>query len=316
LPHIPPQFKEPPAMSHRCAFGWLIAVLLLVGSARADDEFPPELTDLRPYENNPVFAAEGPGHWDVKIRERGWILREQDAWHLWFTGYDGTREGTRKLGYATSPDGIRWTRDAGNPLDPSHWIEDMMVVKDGDTYVMAAEGRHDIAQLLTSRDRVHWQREGSLDVRQSGGKPLEPGPYGTPTLWREGDVWNLFYERGDQGIWLARSTDRKVWTNVSDEPVIARGPEPYDRHQIAMNQVIRHNGRYYTLYHATASAGTDWTTNLAMSTDLVHWKKYPRNPLLAVNQSSGIYVYDGERFRLYIMHDLVRMYLAREPSPE
>ena len=89
----------------------LLAALWLIPAGRADDEFPAELTDLRPYESNPVFAAEGPGHWDVKIRERGWILREGATWHLWFTGYDGSREGTKKLGYATSPDGLHWGKD-------------------------------------------------------------------------------------------------------------------------------------------------------------------------------------------------------------
>ena len=55
-------------------------------------EFPPELVNWKPWPGNPIFTAEGPDHWDVKIRERGWILREGDAWKLWFTGYDGTRD--------------------------------------------------------------------------------------------------------------------------------------------------------------------------------------------------------------------------------
>ncbi|HEX4150292.1 MAG TPA: hypothetical protein VHY20_14950, partial [Pirellulales bacterium] len=58
-----------------------------------------------------------------------------------------------------------------------------------------------------------------------------------------------------------------------------------------------------------------WVTDLAMSTDLVHWKKYPRNPLLAGNQSSAIYVYDGQRYRLYVMHDQVRLYFSKQTSP-
>ena len=81
----------------------LIALCVVSSTARsADDEFPPELTQFVPYDRNPVFTAEGDGHWDVKIRERGWILREGDQWKMWFTGYDGTRAGQKKLGYATS----------------------------------------------------------------------------------------------------------------------------------------------------------------------------------------------------------------------
>src|SRR4029077_16638910 len=58
-------------------------------SDAATRDFPPELVNWKAYPENPIFTAEGPGHWDVKIRERGWILREGDAWQLWFTGYDG-----------------------------------------------------------------------------------------------------------------------------------------------------------------------------------------------------------------------------------
>ena len=93
----------------RAAAASMAALLLAVG-ARADD-FPPELTHFVPAANNPVFTAEGPGHWDVKMRERGWILHEGPTWDLWFTGYDGTRNGLKMLGYATSADGLRWTRD-------------------------------------------------------------------------------------------------------------------------------------------------------------------------------------------------------------
>ena len=107
----------------------------------ATDEFPPALVHWAPLPANPVFTAEGPGHWDVKIRERGSILHEGDTYHLWFTGYDGTRAGIKLLGYATSSDGLHWTRWPSNPLVPDHWVEDMMVVHRGDTYFMFCEGR-------------------------------------------------------------------------------------------------------------------------------------------------------------------------------
>ena len=132
----------------------------------------------------------------------------------------------------------------------------MNVVKDGTTYYMFAEGLNDVAHLLTSIDRVNWKEQGPLDIRYTNGQPLSKGPYGTPTIWKEGDVWYLFYERNDQAVWLATSKDRKVWTNIQDEPVLAKGPTDYDRYAIAMNQVIKHKGLYYAYYHA--SAFSDW----------------------------------------------------------
>ncbi|MBI3838527.1 MAG: glycosylase [Planctomycetia bacterium] len=276
-------------------------------------DFPSQLVDFVPGSENPVFAAQGAGHWDVKIRERGWILREGDTYHQWFTGYDGTREGIRQLGYATSSDGLRWTRYPGNPLVRGHWVEDMMVVKHDGTYYMFAEGLNDYAQLLTSKDRVNWDRQGTLDIRYTNGKPLSPGPFGTPTAWLENGSWNLFYERQDAGVWLARSKDLKIWTNVQDEPVLLPGPGDYDKYMIALNQIIKHQGVYFGYYHGSGSqtAPRTWNTNVARSTDLVHWQKYSGNPIVGQNKSSGIVVFDGRQFRLYTMHDQVDVYFPR-----
>jgi hypothetical protein len=295
----------------------LIAVAESRVSRAAENEFPDELVSFAPYRSNPVFEASGPGHWDARIRERGWILKEGDVWRLWYTGYDGTREGKKMLGLATSSDGLRWTRHASNPLYADHWVEDVQVLRHGDTYYMFAEGAQDRAQLLQSADGVRWKRIGPLDVRLRNGEPIPAGPYGTPTALFEDGRWFLFYERGDRAVWLATSKERRVWTNVQDEPVLRPGPDAYDRDQIALNQVIKHGGSYYAYYHGAAKppAGepTFWSTAVAVSSDLIHWKKYGKNPLFPVdqNKSSGILVHDGKRFRLYTMHDKVQAHLER-----
>ncbi|MGE5191640.1 MAG: glycosylase [Deltaproteobacteria bacterium] len=294
----------------------LFAALFSAVPASAGDDFPAVLTRFRPYDKNPVFRGAGGDAWDAKIRERGWILREGGQWRMWYTGYANAPDAQMMLGYATSSDGLNWTRHPGNPIYREHWVEDMMVVKQGETYYMFAEGKDDQAQLLTSRDGLRWKREGSLDVRYTNGEPISAGPYGTPTAWFEDGVWHLFYERSDKGVWLAKSKDLKVWTNVQDEPVLSPGPEAYDRLMIALNQIIRHDGRYYAYYHGSGTAEKPrlWTTNIAVSTDLVHWKKYPGNPLLPErdNKSSGIVVHDGKQFRLYTMHPEVNVHFAED----
>ncbi|MCE9546718.1 MAG: glycosylase [Planctomycetia bacterium] len=285
---------------------------LPMAPAAVAPEFPAELVKFSPYEHNPIFTAEGPGHWDVKIRERGWILRERDQWRMWYTGYDGKRESIKQLGAATSADGLKWQPDANNPIYRQHWVEDMMVVHQGDTYYMFAEGKDDQAHWLTSPDGLQWTRQGVLDIRRTNGQPIPPGPYGTPTAWCEGGTWYLLYERGDRAVWLARTADLKTWTHVQDEPVLTPGPDAYDREAIAVNQVIRYAGRYYAYYHGTGqkTAPRQWTTNIAMSTDRVHWKKYAGNPIAPGDVSSGIVVETAPgQFRLYTMHDAVRAFM-------
>ena len=216
---------------------------------------------------------------------------------------------------------MKWTRFPGNPIFSKGWVEDMCVIKHDGTYYMYAEDEtldennecFHRPHLLTSTDRIHWTDYGELDMRLNSGNPLKIGLYGTTTVWIEQDVWYLLYELVDTGIWLATSPDGRVWTNVQDDPVMLPGPGFYDRKYVAVNQIIKRGDRYYIYYHGLGDTGGNWTTNVATSTDLMHWKKYPGNPLLPVesNKSSGMLVHDGKQFRLYTMHPAVHVHFPR-----
>jgi predicted GH43/DUF377 family glycosyl hydrolase len=304
-------------MRHRLRRTAIAIGFVLLGFSLAPsppDDFPRDLVSWKPISGNPVFAGTGLERgWDRKIRERGWIIREGGIFHLWYTGYNDDRSPNRNLGYAISLDGLSWVRWPSNPIVTTSWVEDMCVVKHDGTYYMFAEGEKDVAHLLTSTDRLNWVERGPLDVRLKDGSPIPPGPYGTPTVFVEGETWYLFYERGDRGVWLATSKDRKVWTNVQDEPVLAMGPDAYDKYAIAVDQVFKRDGVYYAYYHANSHNPwqKDWTTNLARSKDLVHWEKYPGNPLIGNDSSSSVLIDVDVRTRLYTMHPEVR---AFEPS--
>lgn len=301
-------------MSRMLAF---VLVFVPAISQAQQEGWPRDLVEWTPRAENPVFQGEGGAAWDKKIRERGWIAVEEGVFHLWYTGYNDEVSPLRRLGHATSADGLRWRRDPDNPLVRDEWVEDVNVVRRNGQLLMFAEGTNDQAHALASTDGRRWTETGRLDVRLRDGSPVPPGPYGTPTVWVEGETWHLFYERRDEGIWLATSKDRRVWTNVRDEPVLARGPSTYDRTAVALNQIIKRDGWYYGLYHANAERPwKEWTTCLARSRDLVHWEKYPGNPIVRDNASSGQFVEVGGRLRLYTMHPEVRAYENPVPSPQ
>ena len=300
-----------------------VFILLIACNRKQTDEqtteFPAELVSFEPHPNNPLFEGTGDSTtWDEKIRERGYILKEDNTYYLWYTGYTrATGDSIKYLGLATSNDGIAWTRSGKNPIHSSLWIEDMCVLKSDSIYYMFAESRGDTAHLLTSSDRVNWEDNGALNIRLKNGQPIGKGPYGTPAVWKENGTWYLFYERNDAAVWLATSTDLKVWTNVQDEPVLKTGPEKYDQFAVAFNQIIKYNGLYYAYYHASAFKDwREWTMNVAVSKDLVHWKKYGKNPILGFNKSSGIVVNDGEKFRLYTMHPEVNVYFPKQSAQQ
>jgi sucrose-6-phosphate hydrolase SacC (GH32 family) len=300
----------------------MVALLALLATPLATRAARPRAADAawsfvvwKSIPENPVFTGTGQETWDRKIRERGYILVGDDGtYHLWYTGYASDRPATMSLGHATSKDGVRWKRDPGNPIFSESWVEDVCVVRQQETFFMFAEGKNDVAHLLTSNDGLKWTDHGSLDIRKTDGTPISPGPYGTPAAWFENGLWYLYYERGDEGVWLATSKDLRVWTNSNDDPVIARGREPsYDQAAVAVNQIVKRDGFYYAFYHANSQRPwKDWTTCLARSRDLVHWDKYSGNPIIGNNCSSAVLVTtpQGED-RLYTMHPDVKVFVPK-----
>lgn len=302
----------------------LVLILTSIGcrtkqkpSGQSEDgvKFEASMVNFTPYNANPVFQGTGTDTWDKQIRERGYILVEDGIYKMWYTGYTEDSE-PKYLGYATSRDGINWIRYSDGPVFSEKWTEDMFVLKDAGKYYMYAEGMHDIAHLLTSTDGISWQEQGDLVILDTEGTPIPP-PYGTPTVWVEDGKWYLFYERNDLGIWLATSEDKRTWKNIQDEPVIAMGPGAYDEGAVAANQVLKHGGQYYLYYHGSSNpdwadpdAHALWTSNVAVSADLVHWVKYPENPIVEGDHSSPILIFDGEHNRLYTMHDKVWLYFS------
>jgi beta-1,2-mannobiose phosphorylase / 1,2-beta-oligomannan phosphorylase len=277
-------------------------------------EFAKEMVEFTPYQNNPIFQATNSATWDQHIRERGFILPEDGIYKMWYTGYVGGDNDPKSLGYATSKDGIEWVRYSKNPIFTQRWTEDMFVMRNEGKYYMYAEGKDDIAHMLTSPDGLSWQDMGDLVILTVKGDTIH-GPYGTPSIVIENGKWYLFYERNDEAIWLATSTDKITWTNVQDEPVLGKGKGNNDSGALAANQVVKFRGKYYMYYHGTSDSSWNvpgaislWTSNVAMSTDLIHWVRYPKNPIVKGDHSSPILVPYGDKFRLYTMHNEIWMY--------
>ncbi len=136
-----PRTLDPPGL--RCAHSRAPAAPEARSAAPpALDDAPWHFTVWTPISDNPVFAGTGRDTWDRKIRERGYILVDDDGtYHLWYTGYAADRPPTMSLGHATSRDGLHWERDPGNPIFSGSWVEDMCVVHRDGTYSCSPRAR-------------------------------------------------------------------------------------------------------------------------------------------------------------------------------
>lgn len=132
-----------------------------------------------------VLAPGAPGAWDAEKVGRPAVLRENGVYRMW---YDGTANGRRHVGLATSTDGVNFTRHPANPIFLDAGAVDVKRV--GGVYVMLREAG-DGTYWATSDDGVCWRDRGRLFARS--GADYDRFGQVTPFLEVEGDravaVW-------------------------------------------------------------------------------------------------------------------------------
>ena len=143
------------------------------------------------------------------------------------------RAGTSRLGYAQSSDGVHFERRPDPILSPEAdyekdgGVEDPRLVKFGDTYYLTYTGYNKKdAQLClaTSKDLVHWQRQGVILPAYKGQWNVRWTKAGAVVPEKiNGRYWMYFLgtsaDNHDQ-TGLAYSTDLLHWSEASAVPVL------------------------------------------------------------------------------------------------
>jgi beta-1,2-mannosidase len=157
--------------------------------------------------------------------------------------------GTSSLGYATSDDGIHFTRRpepvmvSEAPYEKGGGVEDPRLQKIGNTYYLTYTGYNNVdgaaadkkdAQLClaTSTDLVHWQRQGVIIPSFKGKWNVKWTKSGAIVPEKiQGKYW-MYYLADAQGkdtqMGVAYSDDMLHWTEVLDHPVLASRPGSFD----------------------------------------------------------------------------------------
>lgn len=128
------------------------------------------------YAANPILTTTEP--WEGTLIEGQTLLKRGGVYHMW---YGGLAIGTdvSYIGYATSTDGVHWTKYAGNPViypdygDPRPWdgysVDTPDVYHDGTVYHMYYRGwrkRSGTSWIghATSPDGIRWTRDPANPV--------------------------------------------------------------------------------------------------------------------------------------------------------
>ena len=168
------------------------------------------------------------GPQDPRARVRS--SSEDGTFHLWYTGYNDDRPPTMSLGHATSPDGLHWTRDPAEP-DLQRVVGRRYVRRPAATASTRCSPRARTTSPTGSPRPTACT--GPTTARSTSARPTARRSAPAPTARRPPGsrtaTWYLFYERGDQGVWLATSPRPQDLDQRQGRPGHRHGPRAYDR---------------------------------------------------------------------------------------
>lgn len=155
--------------------------------------------------DKPVLTADQPWEMNTAVMCPSVIWDEPSKlFRMWYSG--GEQNEPNAIGYATSPDGLTWTKVAGNPVfaaEPKnvwekHKVTACQVEKVGDWYVMFYIGFEDepTARICLARSRdgiTGWQRHPGNPVVFPGLETWDHDACYKPYAILDGTKWLLWY---------------------------------------------------------------------------------------------------------------------------
>ena len=248
------------------------------------------------YSGNPVLNLGSSGDWDDSGVILPAVIKESDTFKMWYHGDDGS---ATRIGYATSEDGVTWTRSASNPVlvlgSSGSWdgvsILDPTVLFDGSNYHMWYQGYNGSSRRIgyaTSEDGVTWTKSESnpvVDLGSSGS--WDSSELRSPFVILDGELYRMWYtgsNGSDQRFGYATSTDGVSWTKHDGNPIMGRGVSgSWDSVWMASPRVLMNGSLYEMMY--SAFDGSNVRIGYATSEDGLAWTKFDENPIL--NQGSS-----------------------------
>jgi len=258
-------------------------------------------------QEDPVLARGPEGEWDSGVVRFPYVLQHNEQFHMFYEArlpFDPSEILPVAIGYATSTDGINWTKSDLNPIFEADGtgfdalsVSRPLVSVDGDgnwTMHYAGEGEANLVGVglaTASAPSGPWERlETPLLVDGPDGSWDDQMVLPDQIIQDESGFRMYYSGREASGrpamIGLATSEDGVVWRKFNDpsnddasvlfaesDPIIAAGPG-WDSGATWTPTILEHDTRWIMVYNAFGSLGA------AVSNDGVQWQKHESNPLL------------------------------------
>ncbi len=295
--------------------------------------------------SSPIILPGDAGAWDDAVISEAKVVFDGETYHMWYAGRWRHPEGLKTpmdIGYATSSDGVVWTKYEANPVlkrgDLGSYDENILsaptVLYDGETWHMwysAANFKGDWSlSYATSTGGARWVKAAqnpllkeTQDARWDAVYLAEPY-----VLWN-GSGFQMWYNGASAQtqtlLGYATSTDGIAWTRFGqNRPVMTVAPDgQWDDFAVARASVI-YDGERYQMWYEGHNGGT-WRIGYATSPDGIDWTRGDNNPIVDLGTegswksrvaSEPNVIFDGQLYRLYHSGydgDLYRVGLVTAP---
>ena len=218
--------------------GFGASLCLIAAVAVAAAVFQPPFSTWRRASQTPVLSPHGTG-WESAGVFNPAVVKHNSEFVMLYRAQD--TNGTSRLGYAASKDGVHFTARPEPVLSPEApyekdgGVEDPRLVSIDGTYYLTYTGYNKKdAQLClaTSKDLQHWDRKGVILPAYKGnwnrgwtksGAILTQKINGKYWMWWLGTAADKTDQMG-----LASSTDLLHWTEETQTPVLPKRPGMFD----------------------------------------------------------------------------------------
>jgi predicted GH43/DUF377 family glycosyl hydrolase len=200
------------------------------------------------YSGNPVLSKGDSLSWEAKWIESPAVLYDNGMYKMWYTGVG--RDWRIKIGYATSPDGVTWTKYAFNPVLSTGssgswddmWVAVPAVIKHNNRYELwysalseadLTNGRYDTIRIgfAFSDDGINWTKYSGNPVLSTLTPPYNPavdsnGPW-APDVVFDGSGYRMWYETAAGFCYATASLGIEERSQVSLSQPVRISPNPF-----------------------------------------------------------------------------------------
>lgn len=201
------------------------------------------------------------GAWDDADSQMGSVIYDGGTFRMWYTGNNNPTTDFNRIGYATSADGVSWTKHANNPIlsqGPDGDADDLyapIVIKDGSTWKMwyagqkAGGGRIALMYATANNPEGPWTKYSNAHI-------YDPGYNFFPAeVWKESGTYHMiFFPLTVTDLRHATSPDGINWTY--DGIILERGGSgEWDDHHIQECSQFLIDSTWYSFYTGGGAAG-------------------------------------------------------------